>query len=150
MRKKIRCRHCQTLFYPHPRCKKPVACSRPNCQRARKYASDKRWRESDPEVLSDRRQATRLWLADHPDYLREYRRSHPDYVERNRIKRRSRRRKEPYRSPVDISALISAYPPEKQDDFFKLTPLGAGVDISTPIFVQKIDLYRQSSHPPPR
>lgn len=149
-RKRIRCHFCHHLFYPDPRCKKPIACSKAGCQKARKYASDKRWRDSDSELLSDRQQVTRLWLANHPDYLREYRRSHPDYTERNRIKERLRRKKRTYRGPIDISALISAYPAEKQGNFFKLVPVIKSVDISAPIFVQRVDLYRQFSHSPPR
>lgn len=144
MRVRIRCRYCGCLFYPDPRCKNPKACRNSVCQRRRKYASDKQWRESDPEVLEDRRLATRVWLVAHPGYLKRYRVLHPASVEQNRKKQRERRN----RARVDISTSKLAHPANNQKELFELLPIGEGVDISTPIFVQRIEIQGVFSHSP--
>ena len=145
MQKRRRCYYCHSLYYPNPRCHKPKACSNPKCQKMRKYDSHKIWRESDPEIMSDRRTATRKWLKKHPKYLKAYRKKHLDYVEQNRRKQREKAGK---KKSVDISTLISPQIPEKQRDIFKLVPLDSSVDISIPIFVQRINLYKESVHLP--
>jgi hypothetical protein len=116
--KKIRCKYCRCLFPPDSRTHNPIACQKPECQRQRKYDSDKKWRYNDPDVMEDRRQSTREWIAAHPNYLQKYRASHPQYVDKNRAKQKQRRSK----CPVDISAPISPYPIEKQNDSLKLPP----------------------------
>lgn len=145
MPRRIRCRYCGRLFYPDPRCRNPKACRDPACQLRRRYESHKRWCESDPEVMRDRRAANRAWFAHHPGYLREYRAKHPDYVERNREKQRARRR----RGGVDKSIVRSSYPVEKQGEYFKLVPVDGGVDKSTPIFVKRVDIEGEYAHSPP-
>lgn len=84
MLRRVRCLYCRYLFYSDPRCKNPKACSDPECQRKRRNASHKRWRDADPEVLSDRRRASRAWRRAHPGHKRAYRNDHPEYVEKNR------------------------------------------------------------------
>lgn len=84
MRRRARCLHCRYLFYPDPRCKNPKACSDPECQRKRRNASHKQWRDADPEVLSDRRATSRAWRRAHRGHKRAYRNDHPEYVEKNR------------------------------------------------------------------
>lgn len=81
---RVRCLYCRYLFYSDPRCKNPKACSDPECQRKRRNASHKQWRDADPEVLSDRRATSRAWRRAHPGHKRAYRNDHPEYVEKNR------------------------------------------------------------------
>lgn len=118
MQKRRRCYYCRRLYYPNPRCHNPKACSK--CQQKRKYDYHKQWREDDPEVMEDRRKATRAWFAERPGHLKRYRALHPEYVERNRQKQRERRSK---KRPVDISISILA---------------------------QHIDLYKEYARSPPR
>lgn len=84
MAKRVRCLYCHRLFYPDPRCKHPKSCKRPECQKRRKNDAHKRWRDSDLEVIEDRRKVSKEWRRDHPGYMRDYRARHPGYVERNR------------------------------------------------------------------
>lgn len=146
IRLRIRCRICSCLFYPDPRCKNPIACKDPECQRKRRNASHKQWCDNNPDVAADRRTNTRVWFAAHPEYLQKYRAEHPEQMEQNRIKQRERRKKR----CVDKSILKSSYPLEKQGKFFQLVPVGESVDKSIPIFVQHVEIEGKYFHSPPR
>ena len=77
--RKKRCRFCNDLFCPHPRLKScQVACSKPECQRARNKENRKRWLERQPDYFTGRYHNTKAWRQEHPDYQRRWRREHPE------------------------------------------------------------------------
>lgn len=145
-RKQKRCLYCRRLFYVDPRCNNPKACRDPKCQRRRRNEFHKRWRDRDPEVLEDRRRATRDWFSKHRGYLRDYRDRHGDYVERNRKKQRERRRKR----RVDKSTSILGYHIDNQQEYFKLVPSERGVDKSISIIVKRVDISEEFCRLPMR
>jgi hypothetical protein len=116
-RERVRCLYCRRLFRPDPRCCSPRACPDPACQRRRRNASHKRWRDADPEVLADRRQASREWRRTHSGWMQEYRREHPEYVERNRQMQRKRRLEARLAKRVVKSSVISPQVVEKYNQF---------------------------------
>lgn len=146
MKKKIRCRYCRSRFHPDPRCKNPIACSNPKCQRKRKYVSHKRWCDRNPDVKADRHAVSRAWFAMRPGFWQDYRRKHPEQAECNRRKQRERRK----RRRVAKSIPKSAYHVDKQKEIFQLVPVGESVAKSIPILVQRIELEGKNAHLPPR
>jgi hypothetical protein len=71
-----KCRHCQSLFRPDPRNRRHQRfCSKPDCRRASKAASQRRWLSKPqnrdyfrgPEHL----ERVRAWRAAHPGYGRK-------------------------------------------------------------------------------
>ena len=73
--RKRKCRHCRELFYPDPRSNgRQKFCSRPECQKASKTESQKRWLNKPenrnyfrgPENVARVQQ----WRKDHPGYWR--------------------------------------------------------------------------------
>lgn len=91
-RRRNRCRFCEALFSPDPRLKsRQFACSKPQCQKARKRANDKQWLEKHPGYFRGRYYNTKAWLKAHPGYLKGYRRDHPEAVERDNDARKKRR-----------------------------------------------------------
>lgn len=119
MPKRARCLRCRRLFYPDPRCKHPKACEDPECQKKRRYASHKIWRDKDPEVIKDRRETSRNWRRAHPGHKRDYRRKHADYVERNRRQQRGRR----LAKRVVVSILISPQAIDKYNELVRSLPV---------------------------
>ncbi len=135
-RKKVRCKFCFRLFYPDVRCKNPIACTKSKCQRKRKRASHKKWRDSNPEVVADRCALSRSWFAKRPDFWQNCRRKNPDKVNCNREKQQERRKCR----RVAKSIPKSAYAFEKQKEIFQLVPVGKDVAKSIPIFVQRVEI----------
>lgn len=119
IRERIRCLYCRRLFRPDPRCRHPKACPDPTCQRRRRGASHKRWRDADPEVLEDRRVASREWRRAHPGYMRSYRSGHSEYVDQNLQRQRNRR----LAGRVVKSIVISPQPLETYSEFERLLPV---------------------------
>lgn len=71
-----KCCHCHQLYEPDPRSRYHQAyCSQPQCQKASKAASQRRWRESDKGRDYFRGSANRLrvqaWRLAHPGYARK-------------------------------------------------------------------------------
>ena len=70
-RKKIRCRHCGTFFYPNPRnIKNQRYCSEPDCRRASKLASQRKWARKNRTYFRDKANVARVqaWREEHPGY----------------------------------------------------------------------------------
>lgn len=87
-----RCGFCRRLFQPDPRLStRQVACSDPECQKARKKQNQAEWLERHPGYYEGRYANTRRWLVEHPGYLARYRSRNPEKVERDNERRRKRR-----------------------------------------------------------
>jgi hypothetical protein len=87
-----RCRFCKELFRPDPRLKsRQVACSRPECQSARKKENRESWLARHPDYFTGRSANTKAWRQHHPDYQRYWRRKHPEVRARDNARRRRRR-----------------------------------------------------------
>lgn len=90
-RRRKRCRFCGELFLADPRLRsRQVACSKAECRRARKQASQRRWVQRNAEYFKGRYYNTKKWLEAHPDYLAEYRRRHRDKAQRDAALRKER------------------------------------------------------------
>ena len=91
-RRRKRCRFCKELFVPDPRLKgRQVACSKEECQRARKRADRDDWLKRHPGYFTGRYANTKSWRHQHPDYQRRWRREHPEVRTRDNTRRRRRR-----------------------------------------------------------
>jgi hypothetical protein len=91
-RRKKKCCYCGEFFLPHPRLKsKQVACSKPQCQKARNKNNQAEWKKRHPGCFKGRYPNTKRWLAEKPGYLAGYRREHPEKVQRDNQRRRERR-----------------------------------------------------------
>jgi hypothetical protein len=109
-RRKRCCRFCRELFTPDPRVgPRQVACSKPECQKARKKANQDDWVSRHPEYFRGRYPNTKRWLEDHPGYLAGYRESQPERVARDNEERK-RRREADARTRADIQDSISIEP----------------------------------------
>jgi len=115
IRKRVPCVYCRRLFYPNSRCRNPKACSDPECQRRRRNSSHKQWRDDDPQICADRREASREWRRNNPGHMQKYRKKHPEYVEDNRRKQQRRR----FLRRVVKSIVIAAQPLEKSNEFVR-------------------------------
>ena len=72
-RKKIRCRHCKTLFHPNPRnIKNQRYCSEPDCRKASKFASQRRWARKNRSYFRNKENVARVqaWREKHPGYTK--------------------------------------------------------------------------------
>jgi len=70
-RKKIKCRHCGTFFYPNPHnIKNQHYCSKPDCRKASKVASQQKWVLKNPDYFRSRENVARVqaWRKKHPGY----------------------------------------------------------------------------------
>jgi len=70
-RKKIRCRHCGTFFYPNPRnIRNQRYCSEPDCRKASKLTSQRRWARKNRTYFRDKANVARVqaWREEHPGY----------------------------------------------------------------------------------
>lgn len=69
------CEFCGRFFIPDCRVgKKQRCCSRPECRKARKRASQASWAAKNPGYFTGRYENTRCWRGAHPDYQRQWRR----------------------------------------------------------------------------
>jgi hypothetical protein len=86
----IPCLGCSTFFIP--RNKSQSHCSAPACQRARKALWQRQKLATDPEYAQSQKLSNNKWLANNPDYWKNYRFRNPDKAARNRILQRIRNR----------------------------------------------------------
>jgi hypothetical protein len=84
----IPCACCGTFFIP--RNKRQQFCSTPACQKARKAIWQKQKLVTDPEYRKGQRLANQKWLANNPDYWKNYRKRNPEKAYRNRALQRIR------------------------------------------------------------
>ena len=89
----VSCCHCGGYFIPDPRQKNPRYCSKPDCQRSRKAAWQRKKVHNDPDYRANQKRCQEDWRRAHPDYWKGYRQNHPDQAERNRDLQRVRNRK---------------------------------------------------------
>ena len=73
-----KCLHCHTFFKPHPRSKgRQKYCSKPDCQKASKHASQKKWlkktQNQDYFRGPENVQRVQQWRSKHPGYSRKRR-----------------------------------------------------------------------------
>ena len=144
-RRRKRCRFCRRLFSADPRLgSRQVACSHPECQKARKKANQDRWLKGRPDYFKKRYWNTKLWLEEHPGYLRDYRKRNPEKVAGDN-EGRIIRRVMATQTRADIQDSISAQPAVSK----ALTPYLAErprADIQDSIWPQVITASIFSAH----
>jgi len=85
-KKKRKCKHCKDFFIPDPKnAYHQKYCSEPDCKKASKAASQKRWRNK-PENKNyfsgpDHVQRVRQWRKAHPGYWRKKTSSNPNALQ---------------------------------------------------------------------
>lgn len=83
--KKIKCRHCKTYFYPNPRnIKNQRYCSKPDCRKASKLTSQRRWARKNRTYFRDKENVARVqaWREENPGYSKpRVKRSENTHVE---------------------------------------------------------------------
>ena len=99
----IPCACCDTFFTP--RNKQQKFCSKPDCQKARKALWQKQKLDTDPEYRKDQRLANQKWLANNPDYWKNYRERNPQKADRNRALQRIRNQKKQPAKAVCIAKM---------------------------------------------
>ena len=133
-KRKRKCRFCPTLFVPDPRLgSRQQTCDNPKCRKALKAENNARWRKANPDYFRNDYPRVKQWLADHPGYLRDYRRIHPEYVEKNR--KAQRRRDRLKKLALDIQASIISKRAEINQELADLPRL----DIQDSIFSKPFD-----------
>jgi hypothetical protein len=76
---KKKCKHCRTLFIPDPRnASRQGYCSNPDCRKASKQASQRRWSKK-PENLDHFRGPVNV------ERVREWRKKHPGYWKKPKV-----------------------------------------------------------------
>ncbi len=68
-------------------------CSKPECQKARKALWQKQKLATDPEYKKGQDLANQKWLAQNPDYYKNYLQKNPEKADRNRALQRIRNHK---------------------------------------------------------
>lgn len=87
-----RCPYCGGEFTPKPHVAAiQECCGKKRCKAKRKAQAQAEWLKANPDYFKGEYRRTRLWLAEHPGYLRDYRSKNPDYVRKDNEGRRRRR-----------------------------------------------------------
>ena len=124
-----KCPYCKICFTPHVKVgSRQKTCGKPECKKALKAETNRRWREKNPDHYQNDYPRLRQWLDDHPGYLKEYRESHPEYVQKNREAQRVRDRKK--RLLLDIQAQLKSQVPEVTDQLCHLSNLDIQAQLS--------------------
>ena len=104
MKRKRKCWHCRTLFFPDPRSYllpkqgngKPGSnqhfCSKPECRKASHQRSNRAYWKKDSELRERNAMATQAWRKKNKAYWKKWRADHPAYVKRNREQQKRRDR----------------------------------------------------------
>jgi len=87
-----RCKHCHCYFEVCPKVEKHEYCRKPECQKARKRAWQKRKMAEDETYRRDQKQAQKDWCNNNPDYWEKYRSKNTKYTDRNRAQQKERNR----------------------------------------------------------
>lgn len=116
------CLHCKQLFVPHPRnLGRQRFCAKPECQKARKAASQKAWlqKSGNQDYFRDAQNAQRV---------RAWQKAHPGYW-KNTSRWRNRTLQEAFsEQPVVHEAVEAASPTRTLQDLFSMqTPLLVGL-----------------------
>ena len=124
-----KCPYCKICFTPHVKVgSRQKTCGKPECKKALKAETNRRWREKNPDHYQNDYPRLRQWLDDHPGYLKDYRESHPGYVQKNREAQRVRDRKK--RLLLDIQAQLKSQVPEVTDQLCHLSNLDIQAQLS--------------------
>ena len=86
-----RCRHCNQLFLPDSRNRsRQRYCSRPECRKASKAASQRKWLDKNPDYFRGpvHVERVRQWRAKHPGYARIKKKTLQDALCENTNKKR--------------------------------------------------------------
>jgi hypothetical protein len=83
------CIHCRTRFTPL-RNPNQYYCSKPACQKKRRYRYKRKKLKSDADYKDNQREAQRRWSKTHPEYWKKYRARKPGYVKANRLAQQGR------------------------------------------------------------
>lgn len=76
-----RCPYCRKLFKQDSRIKdRQKVCSNAECQKRRKNDYQKKWQEKNPMYFQGRYSRLKEWLAENPDYLKNYRQSNKNHI----------------------------------------------------------------------
>jgi len=87
-----RCRHCGCNLEVCTKVKKHEYCTKPDCQKARKRAWQKKKMAEDAEYRRDQKEAQKIWRENNPHYWKKYRSENERYTEENRLRQRQRNR----------------------------------------------------------
>lgn len=79
-----RCSYCQQMFTPSRYRPDQVVCSGPACQRQRRAAYHRKKLQEDPLYPAQCQDSQKQWRAEHPNYMRTYRRLHARPVSKTR------------------------------------------------------------------
>ena len=131
-----RCLACGTSFLPRRQSPNQKYCSAPTCQRERRRRWEQAKRHTDSDYRENQRRAQEKWLADHPDYWRNYRADHPAYTERNRVQQRERNRKG--RSPSAGTSQSSLSRSAITDGIYKLSSIPTGLNAKMDSWIVEI------------
>lgn len=111
------CCHCRSCFQRRPQNPDQQYCSRPECQRARKSAYQRRKLAEDEAYRDNQREAQRQWRGNNSGYWRDYRKRNPAYAEGNRERQKARnhrQRQDGVRNgavaKMDVSSMGKALP----------------------------------------
>lgn len=86
------CHYCGKWYIPNPRTAKfQTACQKSSCRKKRKKQAQAAWLKKNPKYFCNHYYKTKLWLAKHPCYQRNYRREHPEYAAKDNKLRKIRR-----------------------------------------------------------
>ncbi len=136
-RRRRRCRFCRDLFLPDPRLKSgQIACSKAECQKARKRANQDDWLQRHPGYFKGRYPNTKTWLEEHPGYQRQYRGRRPEAACKDNLLRK-KRHEIAQKARADIQDSISLQEAVSK----RLTPdlfPGAPADIQDSIWPQVV------------
>ena len=96
--KRKQCHYCGKWYVPDPRTAKfRTACQKSSCRKKRKKQAQAAWLKKNPRYFCSHYYKTKLWLAKHPDYQRNYRRAHREYAAKDNKLRAIRRRFKHYK-----------------------------------------------------
>jgi len=106
------CEHCGKIFERSCRHKNQRYCSEPVCQHARKANWQREKMRTDRDYRLNQRLSQATWVANNPDYWKQYRKGKPAVVERNRMLQSIRNR---YRRKTGDGERKAANPIAKMD-----------------------------------
>lgn len=86
----VPCVSCGTSFTPRNRDQN--FCSRNACQRARKAQWEREQRRINPDFQQGRKISQKKWLANNPNYWKDYRQKNPEQTRKNRALQKIRNR----------------------------------------------------------
>ena len=88
------CPYCGMDYRPYVRAvETQKSCGKAACRKQSKREAHKAWLKDNPDCYRGRYVNVKIWLAEHPGYLQQYRVAHPGYVSQDNAGRRLRKQK---------------------------------------------------------